>query len=167
MLSNTTRKPLAFASLIAATLVAMSVTAIALAGGESKVRTVHGAFTSDAPFSGPNCPSPIDLCGTATFTGSIRGPATAVATSVTPTAQPGVVVGVADIVIDDPRGDVRCTESFMLNGSPGADSEEGWICEITGGTGHFANVTGHIEAFGSAAPGGVVHGKYGGTLTFP
>jgi hypothetical protein len=29
---------------------------------------VRGAFTSDAPFSGPNCPSPIDLCATATFT---------------------------------------------------------------------------------------------------
>jgi hypothetical protein len=168
MFSNTTKKPLAFASLIAATVVAMSVTAIALAGSESKVRRVHGAFTSDAPFSGPNCPSPIDLCATATFKGSIHGPATAVATSVTPTAQPGVVAGIADIVIHDPRGDVRCTESFVLNGSPDGDSEEGWICEITGGTGHFANVIGHIEAFGSSAGGdGVVRGTYEGKLTFP
>jgi hypothetical protein len=145
----------------------MSVTAIAVAGGESKVRDVHGAFTADPPFGGPNCPSPIDLCATATFTGSIHGPATAVATSVTPTTQAGVVTGVADIVIHDPRGDLRCTESFVLNGSPDGDSEEGWICEITGGTGHFANVSGHIEAFGSSAGGGEVRGKYRGKLTFP
>jgi hypothetical protein len=78
-----------------------------------------------------------------------------------------VAVGVANIVIHDPRGDVRCTESIVLNVSPAGDAEEGWICEITDGTGHFANVSGHMEAFGSAAGGSDLRGKYGGRLTFP
>jgi hypothetical protein len=92
---------------------------------------------------------------THSFTGATHGPATAVVTSLTPTTETGVAVGVANIVIHD------------LNVSRAGDAEEGWICEITGGTGHFATVSGHMEAFGSAAGGGDLRGKYGGRLTFP
>jgi hypothetical protein len=109
----------------------------------------------------------LDICAIAEFTGDIRGPAPAIVTSVTPTPQANVITGIADVVIHDPRGDLRCTESIVPNSSPGGDAEEGWICEITGGAGHFANVTGHIEAFASAAGGGEHHGRYGGRLTFP
>jgi hypothetical protein len=161
------KKRLTVASVTAVMIAATSVSAIAVAGGGGKDRSLHGGFTSGAAYDGPDCPSPIDLCADATFTGSLRGPATAVATSLTPTAEPGVVVGVADIVIHDRRGDVRCTETFVLNATPGGDSEEGWICRITGGTGRYANASGHIEAFGSAPGGGDVRGRYGGRLTFP
>jgi hypothetical protein len=167
MFSNA-KKRLTIVTVMAVTIAATSVSAIAIAGGDGgKGRSLHGGFTSGAAYGGPDCPSPIDLCADATFTGSLRGPATAVATSLTPTAEPGVVVGVADIVIHDRRGDVRCTESFVLNTTPGGDSEEGWICRITGGTGRYANASGHIEAFGSARGGGDVGGTYGGRLTFP
>ena len=82
------------------------------------------------------------------------------------TPTPGVVVGVADLVIHDRRGDLRCTETFVVNATPGSDGEEGLICQFTGGTRHWAGVTGHIEAHGSA-PGGAGSGRYAGELTLP
>jgi hypothetical protein len=109
----------------------------------------------------------LDLCATGTFRGAIHGPATAVATSLTPTSQPGIVAGVVDLVIHDRRGDLRCTEIIVVNTTPGSDSEEGWICEITGGTGRWAKASGHIEAYGSAAPGQEASGRYAGRLTVP
>ncbi len=119
----TSRRTLAIASLLATIVGATCVAAIAMAGADERV--MSGGFVSGPPFDGPDCPSPIDLCATAEFTGTVHGPATAVATSLTPTAEPGVVVGVADIVIHDPRGNLECTD--------------------------FTNAAGHIEAFGSAA----------------
>lgn len=162
-----TKQKWKIAAVMAATIAATSVSAVALAGGGSSDRTVRGSFTSGAAFGGPDCPSPIDLCANATFTGSLRGPATAVATSFAPTAEPGVAMGVADIVIHARRGDLLCRESFVLNVTPGGDFEEGWICRVTGGTGRYANASGHLEAFGAATRGGDVHGRYSGTLTFP
>ena len=167
MFSHTTKKQLTATSLIVAAVVAMPVTAIALAGPGSGHLDVRGSFAGSPPSGGPDCPSPVGICATADFRGSIRGPATAVVQSVSPTSEPNVVTGVADIVIHDPRGDLRCTEIIVLNSSAGGDAEEGWICEITGGTGRFAGVSGHLEAFGSAAGGGDVQGRYGGRLTFP
>ncbi len=166
MLGTAMRRRLAIASLLVAAAGATSVTAIA-GGGPHGDHLASGGFTGGPPFGGPDCPSPIDLCANATFTGTVHGPATAVATSFTPTAEPGVATGTADIVIHDPRGDLRCTESIVLNVTPGGDSEEGWICEITGGTGRFANASGHLEAFGGADRNGNLRGRYGGKLTIP
>jgi len=63
--------------------------------------------------------------------------------------------------------DVGMTESIVVNLTPGGDSEEGWICRITGGTGRYANVSGHIEGFGSVTRSGELGGRYAGRLTFP
>lgn len=164
---GTTRRRLAIAALLAAAGATL-VTAIAIAGGGPHGdHLASGGFTGGPPFDGPDCPSPIDLCATATFTGTVHGPAFAVATSFVPTAEPGVATGTADIVIHDPRGDLRCTESIVLNVTPGGDSEEGWICRITGGTRRFANASGHLEAFGAADRNGNLRGKYGGKLILP
>ena len=167
MFGAATRRRLAITALLAAAGGATSVTAIALAGGGHGDQLASGGFTGGPPFGGPDCPSPIDLCANATFTGTVHGPATAVARSFTPTAEPGIATGVADIVIHDPRGDLRCTESIVLNVTPGGDSEEGWICIVTGGTGRFAGASGHIEAFGSADRDGDLRGRYAGKLTIP
>ena len=168
MVGTARTRRLAIAALLAAAAGATSVSAIAIAGGGSDGDHVaSGGFTGGPPFGGPDCPSPIDLCATATFTGTVHGPAFAVATSFTPTSEPGVATGVADIVIHDPRGDLRCTESIVLNITPGGDSEEGWICEITGGTGRFADASGHLEAFGAADRNGNLRGRYGGKLIIP
>lgn len=60
-----------------------------------------------------------------------------------------------------------CTEIFVFNASPGSDGEEGVICEVTGGTGHWAGVSGYISGFGSTPPGGATTGRYSGKLTLP
>jgi hypothetical protein len=90
---------------------------------------------------------------------------TAEATSVAPTSQPGVLIGVAETVIHDRRGDVMCTETFIFNATPGSDGEEGVLCEVTGGTGQWAGVTGYINGYGTTPPGEASTGRYAGKLT--
>lgn len=165
MFGRTTRIWLAVT--VTATAVAMLAATIATAGSDGGRMDVQGRFTSTPAFGGPECPSPVDLCATGTFRGTIRGPATAVATSVTPTSQPGIVVAVVDLVIHDRKGDLRCTEVIVVNTTPGSDSEEGWICQIKGGTGRWVGASGHIEAFGSAPPGQDASGRYAGRVTLP
>lgn len=160
-----TKKAWLVATALAATAMAMLAVTIASAQPDSGQMDVAGTFTATPAFGGPDCPSVVDLCATGTFRGAIHGPATAVATSVTPTSEPGVVVAVVDLVIHDRKGDLRCTEIIVVNTTPGSDSEEGWICEIKGGTGRWAKASGHIEAYGSAPPGQDASGRYAGRLT--
>jgi hypothetical protein len=151
---------------VAAVMAALTATiGIAAARGDGD-RSVKGSFVA-TNFSGPGCPSPLDLCSRATFSGSIHGPAEAVVTSIEPTSQPGVVLGTADIVIHDPRGDLRCTEIVVANLAPGSDGEEAFICQVTGGTGKWAGVTGHIEAYATAPGGQMGSGRYEGRLVVP
>ncbi|MEA2716656.1 MAG: hypothetical protein QOI99_973 [Actinomycetota bacterium] len=130
----------------------------------SAFQQTQGTFTTTT-FSGAGCTSPIDLCADGTFRGTLNGPVTAVATSVAPTSQPGVLIGVADTVIHDRRGDVMCTETFIFNATPGSDGEEGVLCEVTGGTGQWAGVTGYINGYGTTPPGEASTGRYAGKLT--
>lgn len=160
-----TKKAWLLATALAATAMAMLAATIAIAGPDSGSVDVAGSFTATPAAGGPDCPSPVGLCATGTFRGAIHGPATAVATSLTPTSQPGIVTGVVDLVIHDRKGDLRCTEIIVVNTTPGSDSEEGWICEIKGGTGRWAGASGHIEAYGSAPPGQDASGRYAGRLT--
>ncbi|MDQ6948935.1 MAG: hypothetical protein M3256_22415, partial [Actinomycetota bacterium] len=147
-------------------IVAMPAATIGTAGAKTRVLRVRGGFTS-TNFSGPSCASPINLCAAGTFTGGIHGPFMAIATSLAPGPQPGVALGTADVVIHDSRGDLLCTETFVVNITPGGDGEEGDICHFTGGTREFANVSGHIEAYGSTPPGQINSGRYQGKLTRP
>lgn len=157
MFQTATRKLAMAATAIAAALAAT----IGIAAAQSGDRSVSGSFVS-TNFSGAGCASPIDACARGTFRGAIHGPFEAVALTIAPTAQPGVLVGTAEIVIHDPRGDLRCTETFVVNVTPGGDGEESFICQFTGGTGRWAGVTGHIEAFGSG--GQHSSGRYEGRL---
>jgi hypothetical protein len=150
---------------LAAVVAALAAT-IGIAAAKDGDHAVKGSFVA-TNFSGPGCASPLDLCGRATFSGTIHGPVEAVATSLQPTSQPGVVLITADLVIHDPRGDLRCTESAIANVEPGSDAEEAFICQFTGGTGKWAGVTGHIEAYGSAPGGGEGRGRFEGRLTLP
>lgn len=167
MFGNASRSRLAVAVLVVASVAASSITALAIAAGKSGDQGMSGGFVGGPPFGGPDCPSPIDICATATFTGTVHGPATVVITSLEPTSEPGVLVGVGDIVVQDPRGELRCTESIVVNFTPGGDSEEGWICRVTGGTGRFAGASGHIEGYGATDRHGDVSGRYGGKVTLP
>ncbi len=149
-----------------AVLAAISLAAVSAAGAASSTRRIRANFTTTT-FSGAGCPSPIDLCAEGTIRGTLNGPVFASATSITPTSQPGVVVGVADIVIHDVRGDLFCTESFLLNATPGGDGEEGVICEFTGGTRAWANVSGYFNGHGSTPPGQASTGTLEGKLILP
>jgi hypothetical protein len=58
-----------------------------------------------------------------------------------------------------------CTETFIFNATPGSDGEEGVLCEVTGGTGQWAGVTGYINGYGTTPPGEASTGRYAGKLT--
>jgi hypothetical protein len=150
---------------VAAVIAALAAT-IGIAAARGGDRSVKGSFVA-TNFSGPGCPSPLDICARGRFSGTIHGPVEAVATSLQPTPQPGVVLVIADLVIHDPRGDLRCTETAVANFEAGGDGEEAFICQFTGGTGKWAGVTGHIAAYGSAPGGGEARGRYDGRLTLP
>jgi hypothetical protein len=164
MLATPTRKLLLAIAAVAATLAAT----IGIAGARDGDRSisVKGSFVStDA--SGPDCPSPLGLCARATFKGGLRGQVDAIVTSVEPTARPGATLILADLVFHDPRGELRCAETVVANLTPGSDAEEAFICQFTGGTGKWAGVTGHIEAYGSAVGGPEGRGRYEGRLVLP
>jgi hypothetical protein len=159
MFGTPTRKLGLATAAVAATLAATIGIAGARAGdghGNGTI-SVKGSFAA-TNFSGPECPSPLGLCAKATFKGGLRGEVIASVTSVAPTAQPGVSLIGADLIFDDPRGELRCTETVVANLTPGSDAEEAFICQFTGGTGKWAGVKGHIEAYGSA-PGGQAEGR--------
>jgi hypothetical protein len=164
---GTAKKTRLVVTALAVAALAMLAATIAIADPDSGHMDVEGTWTATPASGGPGCPSPVNLCATGTFRGTVRGPVTAVATSVSPTSEPGVVLAVVDLVIHDRKGDLRCTEIIVANTSPGSDSEEGWICEIKGGTGRWAGASGHIEAYGSGPPGREASGRYAGRLTLP
>jgi hypothetical protein len=128
---------------------------------------LQGLF-SYAIFQGAGCSSPVKLCVNGTFAGPLAGRLDEVITSLTPTTQPGILLGVGNIVIHTRRGDLRCTESFTFNGAPRTDGEAGILCEFTGGTGHWVGASGYFMAYGAAVGGRPVGlGHYGGRLILP
>lgn len=159
----TTTKRIALTSVL---VVAIFAVTIGLAAAENSSHGVQGAWLS-ADFSGPGCPSALGACGRGTFSGTLHGPIEVVATAFDPGPTPGLLVAIGDLVIHDSRGDVRCTATIVGNDVPTSDGEEGWICEVTGGTGHWAGVTGHLEAYGTQPPGAPATGRYSGTLNLP
>lgn len=145
-------------------IAAISAGSTRSAGANGRSVDVRGGSVT-TNFSGPNCPSPINLCAEGTLTGTIHGSISAVVTSLTPGPQPGVAVGTATVVIHDPRGDLSCSESTVADVTPGGDGAEADLCIFTGGTGEWAGVSGHIEAYGSTPPGQLTSGRYEGKLT--
>jgi hypothetical protein len=126
---------------------------------------VKGTFENQV-FSGAGCTSPVDLCIKGAFKGSLKGPDEASVSSLTPTQTPDVVVGQALITIHDKRGDLTCDEPFVYNVSPTSDGEFAFLCEITGGTGHYAGATGYLRGMGITPPATAVSsGTYAGVIT--
>lgn len=146
--------------------IAMSTALLTSADAQPRSLRIVGRFTTTT-FNGPSCQSPIDLCAEGTFSGSLNGPVTAIATSLVPTSQPGVFLGVADIIVHDRRGDLTCLETFVIDLAPGNDGAEGVICRFTGGTGRWTGVTGYFAGYGFTPPGEPSTGRYEGKLRIP
>ena len=123
-----------------------------------------GTFSSHPDAAG--CTSATGLCIAGHFEGLLNGTARLSVNSFAPTAYPGVALADATVVIHDIHGDVNCEEEATLNTAPGSDSEFGFVCEVTSGTGRYAGATGHVDAFGSMSPGASDWtGIFGGRIT--
>jgi hypothetical protein len=133
----------------------------ALASAETQ--EAHGHLVSQV-LSGPACTSPIGLCTAGRLEGTINGDFVFTATSLTPSSTPGVFFYTGEIVVQTSKGEVRCQDAGAYGlGQPSGPVVD--ICTITGGTGDWAGVTGHIRIHGTftATEGGDSH--YEGLIT--
>jgi hypothetical protein len=141
---------------VAAALVGVGGLAGALvapvASAGTRTQIMAGTFQGVA-FSGPGCTSPVNLCSDGSIHGFLNGPQELVVQSFTATPTPNVSVIDSTVVIHDSRGDVACKEDIAYNATPGGDGEFGGLCEITGGTGHWAGATGYLQIVGTFPPG--------------
>jgi len=132
------------------TMLAVVVAAAAGYGAQalasSDDRQAHGMLRSQV-LTGPACGSPIGLCTAGRLTGTINGDFVFSATRLEPSDTPGVLFYTGHIVVQTQKGEVRCQDagSFQVV-APGAVAD---ICTITGGTGDWAGVTGHIRIHGT------------------
>ena len=122
----------------------------------SDEQQAHGHLVSQV-LSGPTCPSPIGLCTAGRLEGTINGDFVFSATSLQPSATPGVLFYTGEIVAHTSRGEVRCEDAGAFQTSPPGGVVD--LCTITGGTGDWAGVTGHIRIHGTFtfAEGGNSH----------
>ena len=107
--------------------------------------------------AGPACTSPIGLCTAGQLTGTINGDFVFTATSLQPSATAGVLFYTGEIVVQTSRGEVRCQDAGAFQtAEPGGVVD---LCTITGGTGDWAGVSGHIRIHGTFtfAEGGNSH----------
>lgn len=81
------------AALLVGTAAALFALPAVAFGGNGSSFQMQGKFETTT-YSGAGCVSPIDLCADGSFRGTLTGPVTASATSVTPTSQPGILLGV-------------------------------------------------------------------------
>lgn len=153
-------------ALTGVSVIAILATTIGMAVARSDGQGMQGGWSA-TNFTGEGCNSPLGVCSRGSFSGTLHGPIDVVAIAFEPAPTPNVLIGVGDVVIHDTRGDVRCTATIVANEPPDSDGEEGWICQLTGGTRHWAGATGHIEAYGTAPTGGRAVGRYSGELTLP
>ena len=153
-------------SILAALSLVGVAAAVPTATAASRHSTLVGGRFSYAIFQGAACASPVNLCVHGTFAGPLAGPFDEVITSLTPTKQKNISLGLGKIVIHTRRGDLACTESFVFDGVPGSDSEAGIVCEFTGGTRALKGAGGYFTAWGTQRPGQAAGlGHYGGRLT--
>jgi hypothetical protein len=130
--------------------------------GSSDVQQIHGHLVSQAVTTG--CTSPVGLCTAGRLEGVINGDFVFTASSLQPSATPGVFFYTGEIVVTTNQGEVRCQDagaySFVDPSGPVVD-----LCTITGGTGKYAGVSGHLRIHSTFtfAQGGDSH--YEGTMT--
>jgi hypothetical protein len=160
-------RPLLRRTLIAITMAAaVAATALATpATAEPGTLKVKGTLANQS-FSGPSCASPVALCFKGEFRGSLKGPDEGIVNSLTPTSEPDVVFGEANLKIHDKYGDLTCHELFVYNISPTGDGPLSWLCEITSGTQRYAGASGYLYGTANAPPStGVTTGTYHGVIT--
>lgn len=142
----------------------------ATAQADPRCRPVYGAFDL-IPVS-ESCSSPVGVCGKGTFRGLLRGPYTAVLTSIATTADTpstGVVLITGDLALQARLGSkagvitVKEAGSFHTTG----DGEFAELFSIAGGTGDFAGASGTVFATGTFDFAGGGEGQYHGTICLP
>ncbi|MBI5495395.1 MAG: hypothetical protein HY904_10255 [Deltaproteobacteria bacterium] len=140
------------------------------AGAEAhgKCHAVEGHFDL-IPVGGPECTSPIGVCGRGTFRGGIRGDYFSLLQTITFTDETpitGVVLITGDTVLGARAGERRGDLFFKDSGAfhTAGDGEFAEIFTITGGTEDFAGASGSLLTTGTYdfAAGGV--GEYHGRV---
>ena len=140
---------------------ALPLLAVTQAGGAAVTLPIAGTIRSQL-VTGPACPSPIGLCLSGNFYGSITGPNEAVGFFASP--QPdNVLFGKSHVVIHTRDGDLRCTSSSSFDLDPASGNPFSDLCIITGGTGKYAGASGWFHTFGTGSATGN-HADYRGTL---
>jgi len=145
------------------------VAAAAAAGGyafaANDAQQAHGSLRSQPLVEG--CTSPIGFCTTGQASGTINGDFVFTARRFGPSDTPGVVLYTGEIVFQTSRGELRCEDAGAYDGDelesgPGPFAS---VCTITGGTGDWDGVTGHIRTHGtfSLAEGG--NSRYEGLIS--
>jgi hypothetical protein len=147
--------------IIGATLLITLLTATGQAAARA-CETITGDFTLAA--GSGTCTSPVGICMTATFSGSLTGTSTFTATSVRAVGVTGVVVitGTDTLVTDE---GTLLTESVIISSTTG----EGAFTEvmtIAGGTGAYEGASGVIRVQGTFSQG-AGGGEYVGDLCLP
>jgi hypothetical protein len=149
-------------------ILACVITALALAGtpAAARCRKVHGRIALESA-SGAACASPIGICATGSFRGSVSGVFSFTGTSLTPTVDTpttSVVLLTGDNLIQTRDGDLMTKDAVVLRATGTGDFAE--VDTIIGGTGAWAGATGSLTATGTfTAAGG--RGEYAGEVCTP
>lgn len=141
----------------------LSLLAVVPASAAPDCRTLHGRFTVQLE-SGPGCDSPVDLCGSVEWRGSLHASSYFIATGIATTDQTpntGVILVTGDNVITLEDGQLFSQDAVLLATTPGGEFAE--IDTITGGTGAFEGASGKIVATGVSS-GSVAEGSFVGEV---
>jgi hypothetical protein len=129
-------------------------------------KTVRGHFTIDI-VTGPDCQSPVGLCGVGTYTGGLSGESTFVASSIvqtvdTPTT--GVVSITGDFTLETRDGTLITKDAIVLRTVGAREFAE--VDTVIGGTGEFAGASGVLRATGTSTDT-TVDGDFAGEICTP
>jgi hypothetical protein len=126
-----------------------------IAAAAEDAQQVHGHLTSEA-VTGSACTSPVGLCTAGRLDGVINGDFAFTAHSLQPTETANVFFYTGDIVVHTSRGDLRCTDAGAYDFASGGVVD---LCTMTGGTGDWVGVQGHLRIHGTftIAAGGNSH----------
>lgn len=145
------------AVLVLATLATLSTQASA----DTSIRMVNGHVEDMLKVE--HCSSPYGICTVGRLTGVIQGDLEFTITSLSETQRPGILFFMAVSTIRTADGDIHCADSGSFNSVPGSDGEGVHLCQITGGTGQYANASGYLtETFNFNGSTGI--GDYTGKV---
>jgi len=131
-----------------------------------KCQMVHGSYTLEI-FSGPACPSPVDVCARGTYRGVLSGTSLYIGSSVEPTLTTpatNVILQTGDTTLQTRKGTLMTSDTTVAKTTGNGEFAE--VDVIIGGTGAYAGATGTITASGTVI-NNVVEGVYSGELCTP